>query len=436
MFGSLCYPTNDRDDLGEMKPKADIGPGLNCLNFQDSSDDMNEIPSQQDLDNLFGPLYEEYYASSTSDVSANSTANTLDVEDNPSSSSIIVEDSDKNKMYAENTAIRNKSRLIAKGYSQQEGIDFEESFSQVVRLETVRMFVAYVTYKNFTTYQMDVKTAFMNRPLKEEVFICKLMKDNFEMSMMVEMKFFLRLQIHQSLCEIFINQSQYIMQLLRKHRMEKCHTVTTPMATAKIDADLQVSTTHRDKLLSLVSKVPNTKDTIRFKLDTQEIMCIVDMFRNTLHLPVETSDNPFIAPINIEIIKSFKNMKKDVIEYPCFTNLIIAELMKKFPSISLRLEEYYHSIKDDIPLEEIEKMVKGKEDDESYASAFADSMLNDDVDDSGTRLEPRSHKENPKVVCDNDDDVNVIEKRGDDEKKDDIVEKDNVDHLDHTLVGL
>ncbi|GKD74892.1 retrovirus-related pol polyprotein from transposon TNT 1-94, partial [Tanacetum coccineum] len=67
----------------------------------------------------------------------------------------------------------------------------------------------------------------------------KLMKDNFEMLMMGEMKFFLGLQIHQSPRGIFINQSQYIMELLRKHGMEKCDTVTTPMATAKIDADLQ-----------------------------------------------------------------------------------------------------------------------------------------------------------------------------------------------------
>ncbi|GJW55681.1 integrase, catalytic region, zinc finger, CCHC-type containing protein [Tanacetum coccineum] len=70
------------------------GPGLNCSKFKDSSDDMNEIPSQQDLDNLFGPLNEEYYVSSTSEVTNNSTANTLDVEDTPSPSSIIVEDSD------------------------------------------------------------------------------------------------------------------------------------------------------------------------------------------------------------------------------------------------------------------------------------------------------------------------------------------------------
>nr|GEX86049.1 copia protein [Tanacetum cinerariifolium] len=64
-----------------------------------------------------------------------------------------------------------QSRLVAKGYRQEEGIDFKESFAQVARLEAVRMFVAYAAYKNFTIYQMDVKTTFLNGPLKEEVYV-------------------------------------------------------------------------------------------------------------------------------------------------------------------------------------------------------------------------------------------------------------------------
>ncbi|GJS04897.1 hypothetical protein Tco_0321405 [Tanacetum coccineum] len=134
------------------------------------------------------------------------------------------------------------------------------------------------------------------------------------------------------------------------------------------------------------------------------------------------------------------------------------------------IEEDYHSIKDDIPLvsvyttrdvrvrgmlildaflteeiyatddfkdyetvfmTEIEKLVEGDEDEESYASEFADSVLNDDVDDSGTRLEPESHKENPKKV--DDDDVEIEKEKKDDieiekEKKDDVeIEKEKKD---------
>ncbi|GJT75851.1 integrase, catalytic region, zinc finger, CCHC-type containing protein [Tanacetum coccineum] len=77
----------------------------------------------------------------------------------------------KNKRDEENTVIRNKSRLVAKGYAQKEGIDFEESFAPVARLEAVRLFIAYAAHKSFTVYQMDVKTAFLYGPLKEEVYV-------------------------------------------------------------------------------------------------------------------------------------------------------------------------------------------------------------------------------------------------------------------------
>nr|GEU33346.1 copia protein [Tanacetum cinerariifolium] len=212
------------------------------LSGSDSSKELNERPSKEELDNLFGPMYEEYYATRTPEVSDNSAINTLDNEDTPSSSSTIIEDHEspqivslseepivqesttpdpsntykfhqqhrftdrwtkghpieqvigdpfksvitrsrlytdaemciyaltKNKKDAENTVIQNKSRLVDKSYSQQEGIDFEESFAPVVQLEAVKMFVAYAAHKNFTIYQMDVKTAFLNGPLKEEVF--------------------------------------------------------------------------------------------------------------------------------------------------------------------------------------------------------------------------------------------------------------------------
>nr|GEX91967.1 hypothetical protein [Tanacetum cinerariifolium] len=77
----------------------------------------------------------------------------------------------KNKRGEENTIIRNKSRLVAKGYAQKEGVDFEESFTPVARLEAVRFFIAYAAHKSFTVYQMDVKTAFLYGPLKEEVYV-------------------------------------------------------------------------------------------------------------------------------------------------------------------------------------------------------------------------------------------------------------------------
>ncbi|GKD40391.1 hypothetical protein Tco_1260598, partial [Tanacetum coccineum] len=109
-----------------------------------------------------------------------------------------------------------------------------------------------------------------------------------------------------------------------------------------------------------VRLVVNANETIRFTVDENEITYTVDMFRSTLKLPVETPENPFIAPATMKLIQPFLKIvryqgdankhKKDVIQYPRFTNLIISNLMKKFDFIPQRLEEDYHSIKDDIPL--------------------------------------------------------------------------------------
>ncbi|GJX93410.1 retrovirus-related pol polyprotein from transposon TNT 1-94 [Tanacetum coccineum] len=204
----------------------------------------------------------------------------------------------KNKCDAKKIVVRNKTRLVAKGYKQEEGIDFGESFAPVSRLEAVRMFIAYVAHKNITIFQMDVKTAFLNGPLKEEVYVSQpegfidpefpdhvyrlkkalyglkqaprawydklssfliqhgftkdfskrfanLMKNNFEMSMMGELKFFLGLQVHQSPRGIFISQSQYAIELLKKHGLDECVSMSTPMATERLDADLQGTLTNQ-----------------------------------------------------------------------------------------------------------------------------------------------------------------------------------------------
>nr|GFB74962.1 hypothetical protein [Tanacetum cinerariifolium] len=67
--------------------------------------------------------------------------------------------------------LENKARLVARGYRQEEGVDFEESFALVARLEAIWIFLAYVAHKNMVVYQMDVKTAFLNGNLREEVYV-------------------------------------------------------------------------------------------------------------------------------------------------------------------------------------------------------------------------------------------------------------------------
>nr|GEU95186.1 hypothetical protein [Tanacetum cinerariifolium] len=79
----------------------------------------------------------------------------------------------KNKKDEDQTVICNKARLVAKGYAQEERIDFEDSFAPVARLEAILIFVVYAAHKSFLIYQMDVKTEFLNGPLKEEVYVAQ-----------------------------------------------------------------------------------------------------------------------------------------------------------------------------------------------------------------------------------------------------------------------
>ncbi|GJW66682.1 retrovirus-related pol polyprotein from transposon TNT 1-94 [Tanacetum coccineum] len=79
----------------------------------------------------------------------------------------------KNKHDEENMVIRNKIRLVLRGYRQEEGIDFEESFTPIARKEAIRMFLAYAAHKSFTVFQMDMKTAFLHGLLKEDVYVCQ-----------------------------------------------------------------------------------------------------------------------------------------------------------------------------------------------------------------------------------------------------------------------
>ncbi|GJS29737.1 retrovirus-related pol polyprotein from transposon TNT 1-94 [Tanacetum coccineum] len=212
---------------------------------------------------------------------------------------------------------RNKARLVDQGYCQQEGIDYDETYAPVARLESIRILLAYACALDFKLFQMDVKSAFLNGFINEEVYVAqppgfidfakpdhvyrlkkalyrlkqapkawydrlksflikhdytmgmvdntlftkkkgsnliivqmyvddiifgstcqemcdefaKIMHDEFEMSMMGELKFFLGLQIKQLDDGIFFNQSKYIKEMLKKFGLEDSKPIKTPMST-------------------------------------------------------------------------------------------------------------------------------------------------------------------------------------------------------------
>ncbi|GJZ24664.1 retrovirus-related pol polyprotein from transposon TNT 1-94, partial [Tanacetum coccineum] len=138
--------------------------------------------------------------------------------------------------------LKNKARLVAKGYRQEEGIDFEESFAPVARIEAIRIFIANATSKNMTIYQMDVKTAFLNAELKKEVYARQAWYDTLS-RFLLDNKFSKgvvdpALQVSQSSEGIFINQSKYALEILKKHGMDSCDPVDTLMVDrSKLDED-------------------------------------------------------------------------------------------------------------------------------------------------------------------------------------------------------
>nr|GEW18482.1 retrovirus-related Pol polyprotein from transposon TNT 1-94 [Tanacetum cinerariifolium] len=316
--------------LNEMTP-ATISSGL----VQKSSSLTPYVPPlRNDWDLLFQPMFDELLnplpsvdhqapeviapiADVIPPVQADSTGL-------PSSTTVDQDAPSPIKLGELGGILKNKARLVARGYRQEEGIDFEESFAPVARLEAIRIFLAYTAHKNMVVYKMDVKTAFLNGSLREEVyvsqpdgfvdqdnsnhvyklkkalyglkqalrawydmlssflisqdfskgsvdptlFICRngnnlllvqiyvddiifaastlelcdlfanLMCSNFKMSMMGKISFFLGLQISQSPKGIFINQSKYAFESLKKYGFESCDPVDTLMVEkSKLDED-------------------------------------------------------------------------------------------------------------------------------------------------------------------------------------------------------
>ncbi|KAK6150822.1 hypothetical protein DH2020_015754 [Rehmannia glutinosa] len=248
----------------------------------------------------------------------------------------------RNKLDDQGNIVRNKARLVAQGYCQEEGIDYDETFAPIARLEAIRILFAYSCFKNFKLYQMDVKSAFLNGFIQEEVYakqppgfenfsrsndvyklkkalyglkqaprawydrlssfllqngftrgkvdttlfvfekgqdcllvqiyvddiifgatnesLCKkfskLMQGEFEMSMMGELNFFLGLQIKQCQEGIYISQSKYTKELLKKFGIEEGRTVSTPMATnVKIDKDEKGKSVDESKYRGMIGSL-------------------------------------------------------------------------------------------------------------------------------------------------------------------------------------
>nr|GEY96817.1 retrovirus-related Pol polyprotein from transposon TNT 1-94 [Tanacetum cinerariifolium] len=249
VFGALCYPTNDSENLGKLQPKADIrifigyaptkkafriynrrtrqiietihvdfdeltamaseqsssGPALNDMTpgtissglvHTSSSSTSYVPPSRNDWDLLFQPMFDEllnpppsvdnqapetykealtqacWIEAMQEELNEFESLEVWELVPRPDQVMVItLKWIYKVTLDELGGILKNKARLVACGYRQEEGIDFEESFAPIARLEAIRIFLAYAAHKNMVVYQMDVKTAFLNGYLREEVYV-------------------------------------------------------------------------------------------------------------------------------------------------------------------------------------------------------------------------------------------------------------------------
>ncbi|GJW62993.1 putative reverse transcriptase, RNA-dependent DNA polymerase [Tanacetum coccineum] len=151
----------------------------------------------------------------------------------------------KNKKDDRGIVVRNKARLVAQDYTQEEGIDYDEVFVPVARIEKIRLFLAYASFMNFIVYQMDLKSAFLYGIIEEEVYVCQ--PPGFEdpefpnKFYKVEKAFY---GLHQAprawVCGnnrkddgIFISQDKYVADILKKFDFATVKTASTPIETNK-----------------------------------------------------------------------------------------------------------------------------------------------------------------------------------------------------------
>nr|GFA24247.1 hypothetical protein [Tanacetum cinerariifolium] len=218
VFGALCYPTNDSENLGKLQPKADIGifigyvPTKKAFRIYNRRTrrivekihvDFDELTAMASEHRSLGPALNEMTPGTISlGLVPTSSPSTSYVPPSRNDWDLLFQPMFDELLNPPPSVVIQTPEAIAP-FAEEEGIDFEESFAPVARLEAIRIFLAYAAHKNMVVYQMDVKTAFLNGNLG-----------------------------------IFINQSKYALKSLKKCGFESCDPMDTPMVEkSKLDED-------------------------------------------------------------------------------------------------------------------------------------------------------------------------------------------------------
>ncbi|GJX53231.1 retrovirus-related pol polyprotein from transposon TNT 1-94 [Tanacetum coccineum] len=333
VFGAFCYPTNDGEDLGKLKPKADIGifigyaPAKKAFRIYNKRTQMIIETIHVEFDELTAMASEQFSSgpgpklltpvtiiiAPEPAVSTGTPFSTTIDQDAPSIStcqtnqetpfpviSLVVEEVDhdikvahmelvphpdrvmiitlkwiyKVKLDELGGVLKNKARLVARGYLYEDGIDFEVSFALVARLKVIHIFIAFAAHMNMFVYQMDVKTAFLNGILREEVYVSQSDRSSQKAPLILHyslgemQRHITGLQISQNLRGIFLNQSKYALESLKKYGMETCDPVDTPMVEkSKLDEDPQgnaVDPTRYHKMIGTLMYLTSSRPDLLF----------------------------------------------------------------------------------------------------------------------------------------------------------------------------
>ncbi|GJV03265.1 retrovirus-related pol polyprotein from transposon TNT 1-94 [Tanacetum coccineum] len=235
VFGSKCFILNTKDYLTKFDPKSYedvfLGYSQNSKAYIILNKHTRKV--KESLNVAFDETPPPFKTSSLVD-------DDLDEEEAIKGTKWVF----RNKLDENGVVSRNKVRLVAQGYNQQEGIDYDETYAPVARLESIRILLAYVYALDFKQFQMDVKIAFLNG------FI------NKEMSMMAELNFFFRLQIKQMEDGISFNQSKYINEMLKKFGLEDSKPMKTPMSSdTKLTKDEECESVDSTKYRGMIGSL-------------------------------------------------------------------------------------------------------------------------------------------------------------------------------------
>nr|GEY82206.1 retrovirus-related Pol polyprotein from transposon TNT 1-94 [Tanacetum cinerariifolium] len=253
----------------------------------------------------------------------------------------------RNKKDKRGIMIRNETRLVTQRYTQEEGIDYDEVFALVARIEAIRLFLAYALFKDFVVYQMDVKSAFIYGKIEKEVStkneLCiafeKLMHEKFQMSSMGELTFFLGLQVKQKKDGTFIRRTQKGNSCIERSKLDRGNTGRD--FTIQVTRNLDFSGFTNGK------KAIGSKWVFRNKKDKREIMIRNETRLVTQRYTQEEGidyDEVFAPVARIEAIRLF-------LAYALFKDFVVYQMDVKSAFIYGKIEKEVY--KDS-------EMVKGK----------------------------------------------------------------------------